>query len=158
MVRYLMGCTPLVSTVFGLGWAAVVGPRMAVWMWTGLIAAFGVIHVHLRLGNLKDDYRGAVESVVRAWRPGEGIAAITGMPDEFGLPPVRVYLRELGGDRVAVEGLKEVREASDVRPPMHIVVRMMDYTARARERIEAMGLPVLKTRLDSVLEHWCVGR
>lgn len=88
-----------------------------------------------KLGNAREDWRGASADVARAWRPGDRVISLTHLADAYSEAPLRHYLRERREVLAALVRRSELSNwnSSTLAPGarIHVVYRDTPYSMQA---------------------------
>lgn len=91
--------------------------------------------------NLREDYRSACAELAAAFRPGDAVAAVSGLPEGFSQSPLRHYLRERPRILGSIVDIGAVAAGEAELPPrgtrLHVIYRDADYARPLLQTLEA---------------------
>jgi mannosyltransferase len=124
-----------------------------------LVLAVLTATIALRRGNLREDYRSACAEVAAAFRPGDWITSVTGVPEAFSRAPLRHYLGQHLRDEPFADNIVSPRDAAatladpsfDAR--VHVVWREAAYAEPALDALRAAGEVVHRGALRRRIQH-----
>lgn len=133
--RYMMAAAPCSALMIGDGIASLSWTALRNMLAGAAVAGcLGLTLIH-RAENRRDDFRAASRELERAWKPGDAIVVITGLPPGFADSVVAHYLRHSPPLLQSLRSPQEVLERNGAAIPagaiVHVIYREADFTRPA---------------------------